>query len=327
MRIFSKTKDGGPTSPVDAYFLIELKGLFSIALLKFNKGHRKTFHTHAFDALTWFLCGDITEEDVDGTKVQYKRSLFPKVTRKEKNHRVGARKDSWCLTLRGSWDETWTEYSRQTKKTVTYGHGREIIDESREEAQAVAEEEPAQPKAKAHTSSVRPLPPIKRLHETLEYIPEKMTFRWKQRPLDNFRDPVIGKMWNDRHAGREIGTIVHKGGKEVKVVRLDKETYYHDDLLRFYLQSAPPEKPKEKAEVNSEGHPVCQVKRMYKNNTSGVAGVSRGHAEGTWKAYIWVSPKLVHLGTFNVFEEAVAARKSAEVKYRGKISRKTAQAS
>lgn len=54
-----KKKDGGPESPVDAYFLVELKGLFSIALLKFNKGCREAFHSHAFDAWTWFLSGDL----------------------------------------------------------------------------------------------------------------------------------------------------------------------------------------------------------------------------------------------------------------------------
>ena len=55
MKLFSKCKDGGKESPVDGYFLIECKGLFSVALLKFNKGGREAYHTHAFDAYTWFL--------------------------------------------------------------------------------------------------------------------------------------------------------------------------------------------------------------------------------------------------------------------------------
>ncbi len=34
MYILKKRKDGGKTSPVDAYFLCEFKSLFGIALLK-----------------------------------------------------------------------------------------------------------------------------------------------------------------------------------------------------------------------------------------------------------------------------------------------------
>ena len=127
MRCFSKAKDGGPESPVDGYFLIEIKNLFSIALLKFNKGGREAFHTHAFDALTWFLCGDLEEEDVSGDNYTYTRSILPKITRKGKNHRVKANKDSWCFTIRGAWDSTWTEYNKNKKQTTTFTHGRKIL--------------------------------------------------------------------------------------------------------------------------------------------------------------------------------------------------------
>ena len=65
MRILQKTKDGGKESTVDAYFLIELKGWFSVALLKFNKGSRVNYHSHAFDALTWFIKGDMVEFFLD----------------------------------------------------------------------------------------------------------------------------------------------------------------------------------------------------------------------------------------------------------------------
>ena len=123
----SKTKDGGPKSPVDAYFLIEVKGLFSIALLKFNKGCREEYHTHAFDAFTWFLKGDLQEEDVNGDKLTYKRSLIPKVTLKDKNHRVKANEDSWCFTLRGPWCDSWTEYNENTDMTTVLSNHRVVL--------------------------------------------------------------------------------------------------------------------------------------------------------------------------------------------------------
>lgn len=126
MRLFEKVKDGGSNSPVDAYFIIECKWLFSIAFLKFNKGGRESYHTHAFNAITWFISGDLTEYDVDGSVYKYKRNLIPKITLKNKNHRVYAKTDSWCLTIRGAWDSTWTEYVSKTNMSTRFTHGRNI---------------------------------------------------------------------------------------------------------------------------------------------------------------------------------------------------------
>lgn len=124
MRVFSWAKDGGPQSPVDAFFVCEFKSLLSIALLRFNCGGREAYHTHAFNALTWFLYGDLEEYTIDGCTNVYKRSLFPKVTLKTRCHRVYANKTSWCLTIRGPWAKTWTEVING--KQVTLTHGRVI---------------------------------------------------------------------------------------------------------------------------------------------------------------------------------------------------------
>jgi len=130
MRLFDKAKDGGPESPVDGYFIIELKSVFSIVLLKFNKGRREAYHTHAFNAFTWFLSGDLVEEKYDGTLYRYKCSLLPKYTPKENNHRVLALEDSWCLSFRGPWSNTWTEHYDDQITTLT--HGRIVIHEGKD---------------------------------------------------------------------------------------------------------------------------------------------------------------------------------------------------
>lgn len=128
MRILQKTKDGGKESTVDAYFLIELKGLFSIALLKFNKGSRNNFHNHAFNAWTWFLKGDMIEHDISGEEKVYKRSMLPKITKRDNFHKVVANETSWCLTFRGKWNEPWKEYNPRTCETITLTHGRKVIE-------------------------------------------------------------------------------------------------------------------------------------------------------------------------------------------------------
>jgi len=127
MRILSKVKDGGQESPVDAYFLVEWKSVFSIALLKFHKGRREQFHTHAFNALTWLVSGDLIEEDCDtGDFYQYDRFLMPKVTKRTTNHRVTAFKDSWCFTVRGPWSSEWREVDKDKNTVSTLTNGRKV---------------------------------------------------------------------------------------------------------------------------------------------------------------------------------------------------------
>ncbi|EOA5908665.1 AP2 domain-containing protein, partial [Salmonella enterica subsp. enterica serovar Brandenburg] len=51
------------------------------------------------------------------------------------------------------------------------------------------------------------------------------------------------------------------------------------------------------------------------NNTSGALGVWREKRRNKWVAEIKVDRRKIHLGQFDNFDEAVAARKDAEVKY------------
>lgn len=126
MRILSRAKDGGPESPVDAFFLFEIKTIGSVALLRFNRGSREAFHTHAFHALTWFIWGDMVEEDIDGALHVYRHSLLPKFTPRSKNHRVRAYRTSWCFTIRGPWADIWTETRNGVTTRLT--HGRRKVD-------------------------------------------------------------------------------------------------------------------------------------------------------------------------------------------------------
>ena len=56
-----------------------------------------------------------------------------------------------------------------------------------------------------------------------------------------------------------------------------------------------------------------------KNNTSGVAGVSKT-SSGRWRARITVNRKEIRIGTYDTIEEAIAARKDAEVRYYGEFA-------
>lgn len=64
---------------------------------------------------------------------------------------------------------------------------------------------------------------------------------------------------------------------------------------------------------------------LSKNNTSGVTGVSWHKGIQKWTAYIGYNKKLIRLGSFDSFEDAVKARKEAEEKYFGEWSYNNSQ--
>jgi hypothetical protein len=126
-RLFYVKPDGGKDSGVTGYFLIEFKMLFSIGILHFKQGSREAFHNHAFNALTWWLKGNVTEVKLDGTKKDFGPSLKPKYTSRDNFHKVVAHEDTYALTIRGPWVDKWKEYRKD--KYVTLTHGRKVLTE------------------------------------------------------------------------------------------------------------------------------------------------------------------------------------------------------
>ena len=92
MKILFKSKDEGSDSNVTGYWLIESKTFFSIALLCFDKGSREDFHNHAFNAISWILCGKLNERIRYGnqgyTDIILNPSLKPIYTSKDRVHKV-----------------------------------------------------------------------------------------------------------------------------------------------------------------------------------------------------------------------------------------------
>lgn len=58
-------------------------------------------------------------------------------------------------------------------------------------------------------------------------------------------------------------------------------------------------------------------KRALNSNTSGVCGVNYVHKMKQWRAYIGLNNKQKHLGYFKKLEDAINARRMAEIKYFG----------
>ena len=131
MKLLEVSKDGGPESTVTAYWLIELKGWFSVAILCFANGSRDAFHSHAFNSISWLLWGQLCETMVDtpDSGWWYYPSPIPIITRKTTFHKVWSKGRSWVLTFRGPWTDTWREYRPGSEKQdVVLTHGRKEVE-------------------------------------------------------------------------------------------------------------------------------------------------------------------------------------------------------
>lgn len=131
MKFFTKRKDGGPESKVTGFFLVEIKSLFTIVLLRFDEGTREAYHSHAFSCISWVLSGGLLECFHGARKraVHHFPSVVPVITRRSTFHKVygQAGRSTWVLSFRGPWAQTWNEYLPAEDRTVTLTHGRKEV--------------------------------------------------------------------------------------------------------------------------------------------------------------------------------------------------------
>lgn len=120
-RFFVKRTDGGNKSGVHAYWLVEWKKVCSIGILRFDTGSRTAYHSHAFNALTWWLKGKVTEVLYPNTKLNFAPSIKPKYTPRTNTHKVIAHVVTYAFTIRGPWNNTWVEIRDNKKITLTHG--------------------------------------------------------------------------------------------------------------------------------------------------------------------------------------------------------------
>lgn len=125
MKLLKRMKDGGKESSVTGYWLVEIKSLFSIVLLRFDGASREAFHTHAFNCLSWVVKGELSEQFLHGPVKPHKASWRPFVTRRDHFHKVASVPGTtWVLSFRGPWSKTWHEYLPNENRFVTLSNGR-----------------------------------------------------------------------------------------------------------------------------------------------------------------------------------------------------------
>jgi len=121
MLFFKKNKDGGKESNTTAYWLCEIKSMFSIGLLKFEGKSREVYHNHAFDCIGLVLKGKLTEERIGlpNRIFTIKSGFFP--IYKNEFHKVSSDGITWVFTIRGRWNPIWNEIHKDFNLTLTNG--------------------------------------------------------------------------------------------------------------------------------------------------------------------------------------------------------------
>jgi len=165
------------------------------------------------------------------------------------------------------------------------------------------------------------LPSQEVLRSLLDYDPETGRLFWKVRHASLFKSERDAKIWNTRYAGKEAFTSCDRNG--YRQATLLNRVYRAHRLIAVMVFGAvngsidhingdrEDNRESNLRVVSSSGNQRNQ--KLNARNTSGVSGVNWKKNRGKWQAYIsGQGRKNIHLGLFDTFDEAVAARKAAE---------------
>ena len=173
------------------------------------------------------------------------------------------------------------------------------------------------------------LPTPEELRKLLRYEPDTGKLYWLERSAEFFEDgkrsaETACRCWNARHAGKEAFTA--DDGRGYRTGQIFNCLYLAHRVIWAMVHGAWPAdqidhingvKDDNRLEnlrsvtsgENSRNHP------RRADNSSGVTGVTWRPNGSKWTAQISVNDRQVHLGVFIKKDDAVAARKAAEIKY------------
>ena len=160
------------------------------------------------------------------------------------------------------------------------------------------------------------LPSQEELQRLFEYVPSTGELIWK------VRDDV-GPEWNTRYAGTPaLNTKSWKGylygtlsGKSVRAHRVIWKLIYGQEPNKIdHINGVRDDNRKDNLRSISTAENQKNTKKRS-DNTSGITGVTFDKRRNNYRVYINVNRKQIHIGYFKSLDEAIEARKAAEVKF------------
>lgn len=160
--------------------------------------------------------------------------------------------------------------------------------------------------------TVRDLPSIEYLRQRLRYEPDtgKVVWCWHE---------ALPPKWNGKWAGREAGTRRPDG--YINIV-LDRKAHRAHRVAWALCHGVWPAGDIDHINHDRADNRISNLRLVSRRencrnssrsfrNTSGATGVVRHSPSGKWRAQIQPDGKAVHLGLFDSFEDAVAARRAS----------------
>lgn len=162
------------------------------------------------------------------------------------------------------------------------------------------------------------------LRELLAYNPDDGTFIWKERNQKWFKSEPSCKSWNTKYSGEKAFTSINSNGYKQGMI-MGKVYSAHRVAFAIYHGRWPSDQidhinghktDNRIANLNNvAARGNNKNKKRSINNTSGVTGVSWDKSSGRWLARIGVNSGVICVGSFDSKEDAIFARKMAEMEY------------
>ena len=168
------------------------------------------------------------------------------------------------------------------------------------------------------------LPSPDDLRNALVYNPEDGSLTWKERDHSHFKDDRTARSWNTRLANRPAFTTTEGAGYKAGHI-FRAHVLAHRVAWAIHTGEWP---SGHVDHINGDrlDNRIVNLRivtrqenqrntRLPRSNTSGIIGVYWCKHKRKWRAAIGCDGRTVCLGRFNSKEEAIAARREAEVSY------------
>jgi hypothetical protein len=167
------------------------------------------------------------------------------------------------------------------------------------------------------------------LRKLLRYEPETGKLFWKERTPDMFGDSKQTaehkcSRWNSRLAGKEAFNGINIEGYKRGLI-WSRQYIAHRIAWAVHHGSWPEQQIDHINGVKTDNR-MCNLRdvsatengrnrTLQANSTSGVTGVNWNKGARKWRACIRVQQKYVYLGHYRAIDDAIAARKAAEIEH------------
>ena len=167
------------------------------------------------------------------------------------------------------------------------------------------------------------------LRKLLRYEPETGKLFWKERTPDMFEDSKQTaehkcSRWNSRLAGKEAFNGINIEGYKRGLI-WSRQYIAHRIAWAVHHGSWPEQQIDHINGVKTDNR-MCNLRdvsatengrnrTLQANSTSGVTGVNWNKGARKWRACIRVQQKYVYLGHYRAIDDAIAARKAAEIEH------------